>query len=103
LSHWQGCEDPLGIRLAVGSEPRRLVTDVIGQGVGMALVGVAAGALGGFAPARLAGTYFEIVRMPGAWPVAGSAVVLLGAAVFASVVPALRAPRVDITQVLRSE
>jgi hypothetical protein len=92
-----------GIRLAVGSEPRQLVTGVIGQGVAMALLGVAAGGLGGFALARLAGSYFSVVRMPGAWAVAASAAVLVGAAVAASVLPAVRAARVDVIQVLRSE
>ncbi len=92
-----------GIRLAVGSEPRQLVTDVIGQGVLIGLAGVAAGAAGGFVLGRLAGSYFQVVRMPGAWPVAGAAMVLLVAAVVASVVPAMRAARVDVIQVLRSE
>ena len=36
-------------------------------------------------------------------PVAGSAVVLLVAAVVASVLPAARAARVDVMQALRSE
>jgi len=62
---------------------------------------VAAGGLGGYALARLAGSYFSVVRMPGAWPVAAS--VLVGAAVAASVLPAARAARVDVIQVLRSE
>jgi putative ABC transport system permease protein len=92
-----------GIRLAVGSEPRQLVTDVIGQGVMMALAGVVVGAGGGYALAQMAGSYFEVVRMPGALPVAGSAAVLLGAAVVASVLPAVRAARVDVIQALRSE
>jgi predicted permease len=92
-----------GIRLAVGSEPRQLVQEVIGQGIVIALAGVAAGALGGFALARLAGSYFAVVRMPGALPLAGSAFLLLSAAVAASVLPAIRAARVDIIQVLRSE
>lgn len=92
-----------GIRLAVGSEPRQLVADVVGQGVVMALVGVAAGTVGGFVLARLAGGYFHVVRMPSALPIVGSAFVLLSAAVVASVLPALRAVRVDVIQVLRSE
>jgi len=43
------------------------------------------------------------VRMPGAAVVVGSALVLLSAAVVASVLPALRAARVDVIQALRSE
>ena len=65
--------------------------------------GVVAGAACGFALARLAGSYFQDVRMPGAVPVVGSAVVLLAAAVVASVLPAARAARVDVMQALRSD
>ena len=69
----------------------------------MASAGVIAGAVCGFALARLAGSYFLDVHMPGAVPVIGSAVVLLAAAVVASVVPAARAARVDVMQALRSD
>ena len=92
-----------GIRLAVGSEPRHLVAGVIGEGVVMAALGVGAGALGGFLLAQLAGKYFPDLRMPGALPVIGSAIVLLAAAVVAAVMPAARAARVDVVQALRSE
>jgi hypothetical protein len=92
-----------GIRLAVGAEPRQLVTGVIAQGAVMAVGGVVAGAAGGFALARLAGSYFQVMRLPGALPVAGSVVVLLAAAVVASMMPATRAARVDVIQALRSE
>jgi predicted permease len=92
-----------GIRLAMGAQPRHLLTDVIAQGAVMAMAGVVAGAGCGFALAQLAGSYFEAVRMPGALVVVGSAVVLLAAAVIASVLPALRAARVDVIQALRSD
>jgi ABC-type antimicrobial peptide transport system permease subunit len=69
----------------------------------MAAAGVIAGAACGFALARLAGSYFTDVRMPGAAPVAGAAIVLLAAAVFASLLPAVRAARVDVMQALRSD
>ncbi len=92
-----------GIRLAIGSQPRDLVTSVITEGVFMAGAGVVAGAVCGFALAHLAGSYFEDMKMPGALPVIGSAVVLLAAAVIASMLPAARAARVDVMQALRSE
>ena len=41
--------------------------------------------------------------MPDAVPVVGSAVMLLAAAVVASVLPAARAARVDVMQALRSD
>jgi ABC-type antimicrobial peptide transport system permease subunit len=43
------------------------------------------------------------MRMPGFVPVIASAVVLLAAAVIASVLPAARAARVDVMEALRSE
>jgi len=92
-----------GVRLAMGSEPRRLLAGVVKQGVLMAATGVVAGALGGYALAHLAASYFPDMRMPDALPVAGSALVLLAAAVIASALPAARAARVDVMQALRSE
>jgi ABC-type antimicrobial peptide transport system permease subunit len=69
----------------------------------MASVGLVAGAVCGYALARLAGSYLGIVKMPGALPVAASALVLLLAAVLASVLPAARAARVDVMQALRAD
>ena len=92
-----------GVRLAMGALPRHLLTDVITQGAVMATAGVVAGAVCGFALAQLAGSYFEAVRMPGVIVVLGSAAVLLAAAVIASVLPAARAARVDVTTALRSD
>jgi putative ABC transport system permease protein len=92
-----------GIRLAVGSQPRHILAGVLGEGVVIAAIGVVAGTVGGFALARLAGSYFQNVQMPGALPVIGAAIVLLVAAVVASVLPAARAARVDVMQALRSQ
>jgi ABC-type antimicrobial peptide transport system permease subunit len=92
-----------GIRLAVGSEPRRLLAGVLGEGAVMALVGVAAGGAVGFALARLARSYISQVTIPGLVPIAGAAGLLLVAAILASVLPAARAARVDVMQALRSE
>ncbi len=47
-----------GIRLAIGSQPRHLLTGVIAEGAVMAAIGVIAGAVCGYALARLAGTLF---------------------------------------------
>ncbi len=92
-----------GIRLALGAQPRNLLTSVIADGAVMAGVGIAAGALCGYAIARLASSYIVDVRMPGVLPVIASAVVLLLAAVVASFLPAARAARIDVTEALRSE
>ncbi|MGA8232166.1 MAG: ADOP family duplicated permease [Candidatus Acidiferrales bacterium] len=92
-----------GIRLALGSQPENLLRGVVAEGAMIAAVGVLAGAAFGFVAARLAGSYFGDLKMPGALPVIVSAFVLLGAAVVASMLPAARAARVDVIQALRSE
>jgi predicted permease len=92
-----------GIRLAVGSQPANLLTRVIAEGAAMAIGGLAVGLASGFALAQLAGTFLGDLKMPGVLPVAGSALILLLAAVIASVMPAARAARIDVIQALRTE
>jgi putative ABC transport system permease protein len=92
-----------GIRLAIGSQPRQLLTSVLTEGVVMAASGVIAGVVGGYVLARIAGSYLQEVRIPGLLPLAGAAIVLLAAAIAASVLPAARAARVDVMQALRSD
>jgi predicted permease len=92
-----------GIRLAVGSEPRHLLTRVLGEGAVIAGAGIIAGAVGGFALARAVDGFIQEVRIPGALPIVGAAIVLVAAAVLASLMPAARASRVDVIQALRSD
>jgi putative ABC transport system permease protein len=92
-----------GIRLAIGSQPTRLLAGVIGEGAVMAGIGIAFGAGIGYLLARLAGSYLLDMKMPSLLPVVASAVILLIAAVAASALPAARAARVDVIQALRSE
>src|SRR5256885_17034925 len=82
-----------GIRLAIGSQPRHLLTGVIAEGAVMASAGVAAGAGGGVALARLAGSYFQGVQMPGAVAVDRSGGAVLGPAGVTSVGAGGGAPR----------
>jgi putative ABC transport system permease protein len=92
-----------GVRLAVGSSPRLLLTGVLCEGVVIAAIGVGTGAAGVYGLARVAGKFLAGVQMPEALPVVGAAAVLIGAAVIASLMPAARASRVDVLQALRSE
>jgi hypothetical protein len=92
-----------GIRLAVGSQPRSILTRVVAEGAVIAFVGVVVGALGGFVAARALASAIQQIQLPGALPITGAAAVLIGAAVIASVLPAARAARVDVVQALRSE
>ncbi len=92
-----------GIRLAVGAQPRHLLMGVITEGAAMAGAGILAGAILGYGLARLAGSYFPSLEMPSAWPVIASVIVLLVAAIIASIFPAARAAHVDVTEALRAE
>jgi putative ABC transport system permease protein len=92
-----------GVRLALGAHPRRILTNVLVDGVIIAALGIGAGAVLGFACSRLIGSYFQEVRIPGLLPLLGSAVVILAATLIASVLPAARAARIDVMQALRSE
>jgi putative ABC transport system permease protein len=69
----------------------------------MAVADVLAGAAFGFVTARLGGSYFLDMKMPGALPMVVSVFVLLTAAVVASWRPATRAARIDVIQALRAE
>jgi predicted permease len=92
-----------GIRLALGAEPRNILTNVLFEGLVIASIGVTAGVLVGFVFARAIGTYTAEMQLPGILPLLASAAVILVAAVIASALPAIRAARVDAVQALRSE
>jgi putative ABC transport system permease protein len=92
-----------GIRLAIGSAPRHLLTRVLGEGAVIAGAGIVAGVVGGIVLARVAAGYLQDARMPGVATILGAAVILVSAAVIASLIPAARASRIDVIQALRSE
>jgi predicted permease len=92
-----------GVRLAVGSTPRHLLMHVLREGGVIGVTGIVAGAVGGALLARLVGRFVTDVQMPGMTPLAGAALVLVVAAIVASLTPAARAARVDVVRALRSE
>jgi hypothetical protein len=92
-----------GVRLAIGSTPRQLLAIVLREGARIIGIGIAAGAIGAYAFASVAGSMIREVRVPGALPLLGAAAVLAAAGVLASLMPAARASRVDVLQALRSE
>ena len=92
-----------GIRLAIGSAPRHLLARVLQEGAVIAGAGIVAGVVGGLLLARAVGSYIPDVRIPGALPIVGAAVVLVAAAILASLMPAARASRVDVIKALRAD
>jgi putative ABC transport system permease protein len=92
-----------GIRLALGAQPRMILTKVLMEGAALAGLGVAAGLVFGYALLRALAKYVTEAQMPGALALLVSGSVILAAAVIASAMPAIRAARVDTMQALRSE
>ena len=92
-----------GVRLAIGSAPRHLLTRVLREGAVIAAAGIVVGAIGGIVLARVVGVYVPDVTIPGAVPITGSATVLVVAAILASLMPAARAARIDVIQALRAD
>src|SRR5271170_4001972 len=92
-----------GIRMALGAQPRNILTDVLLQGLTIAGIGVGAGVVFGIAFARGISRYVAGAHLPGTVAFVASAFVILASAVIASAVPAARAARVNAVEALRSE
>jgi hypothetical protein len=92
-----------GIRLAIGSAPRHLLARILREGAVIAGAGIVAGAIGGVLLARFAGGYIPGIEIPGVVPIAGAAGMLVGAAIVASLMPAIRAARIDVIKALRAD
>jgi ABC-type antimicrobial peptide transport system permease subunit len=92
-----------GVRLALGSTPYQLMGRVLRDGAVISAIGITAGAAGGYLFRDVATSYLGALTLPGTLPLAGAAVILVTAAIVASLMPAMRAARVDVLQILRSE
>jgi predicted permease len=92
-----------GIRMALGAQPKNILTDVLRDGLLIAGIGVGAGLLLGILFTQLAGRYVAAIHQPSVLSFTASALVILSAAVIASAVPAARAARVNAVEALRSE
>jgi predicted permease len=92
-----------GIRMALGAEPRRLLLQVIGQGLVLGLIGVAVGIGAAMLLTRsLEGLLFGVSRFdPSSFVL--TAAILVTATIVASFLPALRAMRTEPVQALRYE
>ncbi len=93
----------LGIRLALGAAPGGVLRLVLGQGLRLAVVGIALGLAGAVAVGRLLQGLLWEISATDPPTLAGVTFVLLATAVVACLVPARRAARVDPMVALRDE
>jgi predicted permease len=93
----------IGIRMALGAEPRDVLRDVLAEGGKMALTGVASGLAASFALTRLMTSMLFGVSVTDPLTYAGVVIILLAMAMFACWIPARRAMRVDPMVALRYE
>ena len=92
----------IGIRMAIGAQPRDVFRMVIGQGMMLALIGVVSGLIGAFGLTRLMASMLFGVEPTDVPSYVGAAAALLMVALAACLVPARRAaasdPSVTLTQ-----
>jgi len=93
----------IGIRMALGARPGDILKMVLGQGLGLTLLGVAIGAAGALALTGLAKSLLFEITPTDPFTFASVALVLLAAAIVASYLPARRAAGVDPIDALRCD
>jgi len=92
-----------GIRLALGAQRSNVLRMMLGQGLRLAVVGVALGLLGAIALTRLLKGLLFGISASDPWTFTVIAVLLVGVALLACLIPARRATRVDPLEALRAE
>jgi predicted permease len=93
----------IGVRMALGAQRSEVMRMVVGQGVAIALGGIVVGIAAAAGLTRLMASLLYGVRPTDPATFAAVCGILLGAAVLACAVPALRAARVDPVIALRYE
>jgi putative ABC transport system permease protein len=93
----------IGLRIAVGAEPRDILKIVLSQGARLVAGGVVLGIAGALAGARVLGSLLYETGPRDPLSYLAATVVLVLAALVAAYVPARRATRVDPMEALRAE
>jgi predicted permease len=92
-----------GLRMALGAQSRDVIRLVLTQAAPMIFSGVGAGALLAFAAGRVIGSWVPGVQPDAPLPYFAMIAVMTAAALLATLLPALKAGRMDPSQVFRME
>ncbi len=104
LAYWVGQRTrEIGVRAALGANRGQLMGLVVGQGLMLALIGVAAGGVAAAVLGRFVETQLYSVQPLDVVSFAVTAGIMIATAFIASVVPALRTLRIDPINALRGE
>ena len=93
----------IGIRMALGASPKQLIKLVVGEGLKLAAIGIAAGLLVALAVTRSMASILYNVKTSDPIIFTAVAILFAGVAAAACSIPAWRALRVDPTVALRYE
>jgi predicted permease len=93
----------IGVRMALGAQPRELSRMFVWQGLWLIGIGVAAGSVAAFAATQLMSSLLFGVSRNDPATFIGVSIVLFATALFASWIPARRATRIDPMVALRHE
>ena len=93
----------IGVRMAMGAEPKHVLNMVVGEGMRMATIGVVVGLVASLAMAGLLEKFVFGVKVRDVWTFLAAPLFLLAVALLASYLPARRATQVDSMVALRGE
>ena len=93
----------IGLRAALGASPMNILRLIVGQGVRLAVVGLAAGLFGAFALTKSLQALLFGVGPHDPTTIAAATALLLTTTLIACLIPAMRALRVDPSQAFRSD
>jgi putative ABC transport system permease protein len=93
----------IGVRMALGAQPRDVLRLVLGHSLGWTLIGVAAGVFAAIGVLRFLGALLYEVKAADPYVLGGASLLLVAVALTASYLPARRATRIDSVSALRGD
>jgi ABC-type antimicrobial peptide transport system permease subunit len=97
------CTREIGIRLALGAQPRNILRLIVGQGMLLALCGIGVGLLAAFGLTRVLASLLFGVTPTDAMTFIATPLLLAVVAMLACYLPARRATKVDPLVAMRHE